>query len=255
VAESVLPASGRIVVVEDDPVQARAIAAILHHEGFAVDVAANASEGLQRVLSAPPPDLVLLDVMLPDVSGLEVARRLRAGTDVPIILLTSRRQEVDKVVGLEAGADDYVTKPYSAAELLARIRAHLRRSRRAAAQSTPQPASGFRVGALAIDLGTREVRRAEHTIQLTAREFDLLRVLAEAAGRVVERQQILTGVFGPEFFGDERMLDTYVRRLRKKVEADPEHPRYVHTVRGVGYRLADLGASGDGNTEQASAQL
>jgi two-component system alkaline phosphatase synthesis response regulator PhoP len=242
VAESVLPASGRIVVVEDDPVQARAIAAILHHEGFAVDVAANAVEGLQRVLSPPPPDLVLLDVMLPDVSGLEVARRLRAGTDVPIILLTSRRQEVDKVVGLEAGADDYVTKPYSAAELLARIRAHLRRSRRAA-QSTPQTASGFRVGALAIDVGTREVRRAEQPILLTAREFDLLRVLAEAAGRVVDRQQILTGVFGPEFFGDERMLDTYVRRLRKKVEVDPEHPRYVHTVRGVGYRLADLNES------------
>ena len=178
--------------------------------------------------------------MLPDLSGLEVARRLRAGTDVPIILLTSRRQEVDKVVGLDAGADDYVTKPYSAAELLARIRAQLRRSRRGGAgQGAPRAGAGFQVGALTIDLGTREVRRADHAIHLTAREFDLLRVLAEAAGRVVERQQILTGVFGPDFFGDERMLDTYVRRLRKKVEVDPEHPRYLHTVRGVGYRLAE----------------
>jgi DNA-binding response OmpR family regulator len=238
VAEPALPPSGRIVVVEDDPVQARAIAAILHHEGFAVDIATTAAEGVQRVTGTPPADLVLLDVMLPDLSGLEVARRLRAGTDVPIILLTSRRQEVDKVVGLDAGADDYVTKPYSAAELLARIRAQLRRSRRAV-QSAPRAEAGFHVGALSIDLGTREVRRADHTIHLTAREFDLLRVLAEAAGRVVERQQILTGVFGPHFFGDERMLDTYVRRLRKKVEVDPEHPRYLHTVRGVGYRLAD----------------
>jgi DNA-binding response OmpR family regulator len=238
VAEPALPPSGRIVVVEDDPVQARAIAAILHHEGFAVDIATTAAEGVQRVTGTPPADLVLLDVMLPDLSGLEVARRLRAGTDVPIILLTSRRQEVDKVVGLDAGADDYVTKPYSAAELLARIRAQLRRSRRAV-HSAPRAEAGFHVGALSIDLGTREVQRGDHTIHLTAREFDLLRVLAEAAGRVVERQQILTGVFGPHFFGDERMLDTYVRRLRKKVEVDPEHPRYLHTVRGVGYRLAD----------------
>lgn len=240
-AESALPASGRIVVVEDDPVQARAIAAILHHEGFIVDVAATAAEGIQRVLSPPPADLVLLDVMLPDVSGMEVARRLRVGTDVPIILLTSRRQEIDKVVGLEAGADDYVTKPYSPAELLARIRAHLRRSQRAA-HSAPRATTGFRVGAISIDLSTREVRRDDRAIHLTAREFDLLRVLAEAAGGVTERQQILTSVFGPDFFGDERMLDTYVRRLRKKIEVDPDHPRYLHTVRGVGYRLAEVAA-------------
>jgi len=241
VADPALPPSGRIVVIEDDPVQARAIEAILHHEGFAVEVAPTASEGMQLVISPTPPDLVLLDVMLPDLSGLEVARRLRAGTDVPIVLLTSRREEVDKVVGLEAGADDYVTKPYSAAELLARIRAHLRRSRRAGS-GTPRASSGFQVGALAIDLGTREVRRGEQAIQLTPREFDLLRVLAEAAGRVVDRQNILSGVFGPGYFGDERMLDTYIRRLRKKVEVDPEHPRYLHTVRGVGYRLVELDA-------------
>jgi DNA-binding response OmpR family regulator len=179
--------------------------------------------------------------MLPDLRGLEVARRLRAGTDVPIILLTSCRDEVDKVVGLDSDADDYVTKPYSAAELLARIRAHLRRSRRAGG-GVSRPSSRFEVGALTIDVGTREVRRADQPIQLTPREFDLLRVLAEAAGRVVDRQQILNGVFGPGFFGDERMLDTYMRRLRKKVEVDPEHPRYLHTVRGVGYRLAELDA-------------
>jgi DNA-binding response OmpR family regulator len=241
VAEPALPSSGRIVVIEDDPVQASAITAILHHEGFRVDVAATAAEGVRRVGDAPV-DLVLLDVMLPDLSGLEVARRLRASTDVPIVLLTSRRDEVDKVVGLEAGADDYVTKPYSAAELLARIRAHLRRSRRTGAGS-PRQSNGLRAGALVIDLGTREVRRADQPIQLTPREFDLLRILAEAAGRVVERQQILTSLFGPDFFGDERMLDTYVRRLRKKLEVDPDHPRYLHTVRGVGYRLAELDVS------------
>ena len=242
--EPTLPPSGRIVVIEDDPVQARAIAAILHHEGFRVDIAVNAAEGVQRVSGPPPADLVLLDVMLPDLSGLEVARRLRAEHDVPIILLTSRRQEVDKVVGLDAGADDYVTKPYSPAELLARVRAHLRRSRRAG-QSGRRPTSGLQVGALEIDPGTREVRRADQTIQLTAREFDLLRLLAEADGRVVDRQQILTQLFGTEYFGDERMLDTYVRRLRKKIEVDPDHPRYVHTVRGVGYRLAELSAVDD----------
>src|SRR5215472_10720486 len=155
-AESALSSSGRIVIVEDDPVQARAINAILHHEGFAVDVAATAADGIRRISEPPPVDLVLLDVMLPDLSGLEVARRLRASTEVPIILLTSRREEVDKVVGLEAGADDYVTKPYSPAELLARIRAHLRRSRRAAtAQATPATSSGYRIGSLSIDLGTR----------------------------------------------------------------------------------------------------
>ncbi|HET6318777.1 MAG TPA: response regulator transcription factor [Chloroflexota bacterium] len=240
-AEPALPSSARIVVVEDDPVQASAITVILRHEGFAVEVAATAAEGLQRVNGVPPADLVLRDVMLPDLRGLEVARRLRAGTDVPIILLTSCRDEVDKVVGLDSDADDYVTKPYSAAELLARIRAHLRRSRRAGG-GVSRPSSRFEVGALTIDVGTREVRRADQPIQLTPREFDLLRVLAEAAGRVVDRQQILNGVFGPGFFGDERMLDTYMRRLRKKVEVDPEHPRYLHTVRGVGYRLAELDA-------------
>jgi DNA-binding response OmpR family regulator len=234
-----LPPSARIVVIEDDPVQARAITAILHHEGFQVTVAATAAEGVQWVTASPPADLVLLDVMLPDLSGLEVARRLRAGTDVPIILLTSRRDEIDKVIGLEAGADDYVTKPYSVAELLARIRAHLRRSRRAGSGTPRVGSPGYQVGALAIDPGTREVRRDYEAIQLTPREFDLLRVLAEASGRVVDRQRILDGVFGPGYFGDERMLDTYVRRLRKKIEVDPEHPRYVHTVRGVGYRLAE----------------
>jgi DNA-binding response OmpR family regulator len=244
VAEPALPPSGRIVVIEDDPVQARAITAILHHEGFLVQVAATAAEGVHAVTLPPAADLVLLDVMLPDLSGLEVARRLRAETEVPIILLTSRRDEIDKVIGLEAGADDYVTKPYSAAELLARIRAHLRRSRRAGSGTPRDRASGYRVGALAIDPGTREVRRDDATIQLTPREFDLLRVLAEASGRVVDRQHILNGVFGPGFFGDERMLDTYIRRLRKKIEIDPEHPRYVHTVRGVGYRLAEPEAVG-----------
>ena len=177
------------------------------------------------------------------LSGLEVARRLRAGTDVPIILLTSRRDEIDKVIGLEAGADDYVTKPYSAAELLARIRAHLRRSRRAGSGTPRVGSPGYQVGALAIDPGTREVRRDYETIQLTPREFDLLRVLAEASGRVVDRQHILDGVFGPGISGTSDA--GYVRQaVAKKIEVDPEHPRYVHTVRGVGYRLAEPEAVG-----------
>lgn len=238
-AEPALPASGRILVIEDDPVQARALLAILNHEGFAVEAASTAAQGLSRATGAPPTDLVLLDVMLPDMSGVEIARRLRARTEVPIILLTTRQQEIDKVVGLDAGADDYITKPFSPAELLARIRALLRRHRPAAVGIRGSDRDVLQVGLLSIDLGTHEVRRADQEIPLTGREFDVLRVLAEADGRVMPRKLILDAVWGQEFFGDERMLDTYIRRLRKKLEVDSEHPRYVQTVRGVGYRLVE----------------
>ena len=237
-AEPPLPPSGRILVIEDDLVQARALLAILNHEGFAVESASTAAQGLRRATGVPPTDLVILDVMLPDMSGVELARRLRACTEVPIILLTSRQQEVDKVVGLDAGADDYITKPFSAAELLARIRALLRR-RRPAAHGPQGGPDVLHVGSLTIDLGTHEVRRADQKIPLTVREFDVLRVLAEAHGRVMARKLILAAVWGQDFFGDDRMLDTYVRRLRKKLEVDSEHPRYVQTVRGVGYRLIE----------------
>ncbi len=229
-------ASGRVVVVEDDPLQAESLAFILRQEGYVVELASTGAEALAIARSQPAPDTVLLDVALPDLSGVEVARRLRAGSNVPIIMLTARRNEIDKITGLDAGADDYVTKPFSHGELLARIRAQIRR----APSGANAPGEGvYTIGTLRIDTGMRRLTREERVIDVSAREFDILRLLAEAAGRVVERQQLFANVWGPSFYGDERALDVYVRMIRKKIEPDPGHPIYLHTVRGVGYRLAE----------------
>ncbi|HEV7663463.1 MAG TPA: response regulator transcription factor [Chloroflexota bacterium] len=232
------PASGRVVVVEDDPLQAESLAFILRQEGYDVELAATGAEGLAIARGQPPPDTVLLDVALPDLSGVEVARRLRAGSNVPIIMLTARRNEIDKITGLDAGADDYVTKPFSHGELLARIRAHIRRGPVNAAAPGVAAHGLYAVGGLHIDTGMRRLSRDGRIIDVSAREFDILRLLAEAAGRVVERQQLFATVWGPSFYGDERALDVYVRMIRKKIEPDPSQPMYLHTVRGVGYRLA-----------------
>jgi DNA-binding response OmpR family regulator len=230
--------SGRVVVVEDDPLQAESLAFILRQEGYIVDLASTGAEALIIARTQPAPDTILLDVALPDLSGIEVARRLRAGSNVPIIMLTARRNEIDKITGLDAGADDYVTKPFSHGELLARIRAQIRR-----APTTPLAADTthgvFTIGQLRLDTGVRRVTREERVIEVSAREFEILRRLAEAAGRVVERQQLFTSVWGPSFYGDERALDVYIRMIRKKIEPDPSRPVYLHTVRGVGYRLAE----------------
>src|SRR5947209_9382947 len=234
------PASGRVVVVEDDPLQAESLAFILRQEGYVVELASTGAEALIVARSQPPPDTVLLDVALPDLSGVEVARRLRAGSNVPIIMLTARRNEIDKITGLDAGADDYVTKPFSHGELLARIRAQIRRGPTAAAVAAGDAAHGvYTIGALRIDTGMRRLTRGDRVIDVSAREFDILRLLAEAAERVVERQQLFASVWGPSFFGDERALDVYIRMIRKKIEPDPSSPMYLHTVRGVGYRLAE----------------
>src|SRR3979490_756941 len=230
--------SGRVVVVEDDPLQAEALAFILRQEGYIVDLAATGAEALAFARTQPPPDTVLLDVALPDLSGIEVARRLRAGSNVPIIMLTARRNEIDKITGLDAGADDYLTKPFSHAELLARIRAQIRRG--LVGSTASEVAHGvYTIGALRIDTGMRRLTRGERLIDVSAREFDILRLLAEAAGRVVERHQLFASVWGPSFFGDERALDVYIRMIRKKIEPDPSSPMYLHTVRGVGYRLSE----------------
>src|SRR3982751_1157965 len=232
------PASGRVIVVEDDPLQAESLAFILRQEGYVVELAATGAEALAVARSEPVPDTVLLDVALPDLSGVEVARRLRAGSNVPIIMLTARRNEIDKITGLDAGADDYVTKPFSHGELLARIRAQIRRN---PAAGGPSDASNgvFSIGGLRVDTGMRRLSRDGRVIDVSAREFDILRLLAEAAGRVVERQQLFASVWGPSFYGDERALDVYIRMIRKKIEPDPGHPTFLPTVRGVGYRLAE----------------
>jgi DNA-binding response OmpR family regulator len=229
--------SARVIVVEDDPLQAESLAFILRQEGYVVDLASTGAEALAMARTQPGPDTVLLDVALPDLSGVEVARRLRATSNVPIIMLTARRNEIDKITGLDAGADDYVTKPFSHGELLARIRAQIRRG-----PSLPSPEMAnavYTVGQLRLDTGMRRVSRAERVIDVSAREFEILRHLAEAGGRVVERQHLFASVWGPTFFGDERALDVYIRMIRKKIEPDPSRPIYLHTVRGVGYRLAE----------------
>jgi len=153
-------------------------------------------------------------------------------------MLTARRNEIDKITGLDAGADDYVTKPFSHGELLARIRAQIRRNP-VGAPTADATHGVYVVGGLRLDAGMRRLTRDERVIELSAREFDILRLLAEAVGRVVERQQLFASVWGPSFFGDERALDVYIRMIRKKVEPDPSRPIYLHTVRGVGYRLAE----------------
>jgi DNA-binding response OmpR family regulator len=234
--------SGRVVVVEDDPLQAESLAFILRQEGYIVDLASSGAEALIVARSQPAPDTVLLDVALPDLSGVEVARRLRAGSNVPIIMLTARRNEIDKITGLDAGADDYVTKPFSHGELLARIRAQIRRSPTATVAAETSHGV-YTIGQLRLDAGMRRVTREEKVIDVSAREFEILRRLAEAAGRVVERHQLFTSVWGPTFYGDERALDVYIRMIRKKIEPDPSRPMYLHTVRGVGYRLAEERAS------------
>jgi len=226
--------SGRVVVVEDDPLQAESLAFILRQEGYLVELASTGVEALALIRTQGPPDVVLLDVALPDLSGVEVARRLRSGSSVPIIMLTARRNESDKITGLDAGADDYVTKPFTPGELLARIRAQIRR------KPVADAAHGvYGIGRLHIDIGRRRLTRDGRAIVLSAREFDIVRLLAEAAGRVVERQTLFATVWGPSFYGDERALDVYIRMIRKKIEPDPGQPIYLRTVRGVGYRLAE----------------
>jgi DNA-binding response OmpR family regulator len=225
--------SAKILLVDDDPLLVDSLGYILRQEGYAVVTAGTGSEALECA-ARDEPDLVLLDLALPDLSGVEVCRRLQVGSGSPIIMLTARRQESDKIVGLDAGADDYVTKPFATGELLARVRAGLRRGRRSGSGA----GDAIQVGGLVVDVPAHRVSVDGRTVELSAREFELLRLLAESAGRVVTRRKLFDTVWGPEFYGDERALDVYIRLLRKKVEPDPDRPTYITTVRGVGYRLA-----------------
>jgi DNA-binding response OmpR family regulator len=224
--------SGTVLVVEDDATLASALRYNLEKAGYTALVAADGSRGLE-LMRRERPSLVLLDVMLPGMDGLEVCRRIRAESTVPIIMLTARVEEIDRVVGLEVGADDYVTKPFSVRELVARVRAALRRAQmQPDEEGASRPAS---FGSITIDPARREVLRDGEPLALKPKEFDLLWYFVRNPGRVFTREQLLERVWGYDFAGTNRTVDVHIRWLREKIEEDPAHPRHLRTSRGAGY--------------------
>lgn len=228
--------SARILVAEDDPKQANLIRVYLERDGHSVLVVGDGRRALEHS-RARRPDLLVLDVMLPGVDGFDACRILRAESDVPILLVTARSTEDDKLLGLDIGADDYVTKPFSPRELAARVRALLRR----AGKVTPGADVTRSVGDLEIDPARFEVRVGGRPVVLTAKEFGILEVLAAEPGRVFTRAQIIDRAFGFDHYVLERTVDAHVMNLRRKIETDPAEPRYVQTVYGRGYRLTEAG--------------
>ena len=225
-----------ILVVDDDPWVRKLVRGYLERAGFAVAVAATGEEALAKFTSHPP-DLVVLDLMLPGMDGLDVARRIRSSSRVPIVILTARSTEDDRVLGLELGADDYVVKPFSARELEARVRAVFRRTEGRPSERRVAEAAGIRV-----DLDRREAWVDGRTVELTALEFDLLAFLVQHPGRAFTRLELLEAVRGSSFASFERAVDSHIKRLRKKIEAVPETPTRIVTVYGVGYKLPTTGS-------------
>ncbi|MGL4172914.1 MAG: response regulator [Actinomycetota bacterium] len=226
----------RILIVEDEESFSDPLSYLLRKEGYEVSIAADGEAALTTFAQSGA-DLVLLDLMLPGVPGIEVCRRLRTQASVPIIMLTAKDSEIDTVVGLELGADDYVTKPYSSRELLARITAVLRRQGAAVEQDTDL----LEAGPIRMDVDRHQVAVRGHQIVLPLKEFELLEVLLRNAGRVLPRAQLIDRVWGSDYVGDTKTLDVHVKRLRAKVEEDPGNPALLLTVRGLGYKLAGNG--------------
>jgi DNA-binding response OmpR family regulator len=230
----------RVLVVDDEPQIRTMLRAYLQAEGYAVHEAATGAEALRQATGSAltVPDIVLLDVGLPDLDGLDVLRQLRKTSDVYVILVTARSEEVDKLVGLGVGADDYITKPFSPREVVARVKTVLRRMR-APSAPRPDPDSDrlHEFDGLIIDEHRREVTAAGHPVTLSALEFDLLLALADSPGRVFSRTQLLEKVWGYDFFGDERVVDVHIRSMRKALGDDAAAPKVIGTVRGVGYRF------------------
>jgi two-component system KDP operon response regulator KdpE len=235
-----MSAKATILVVDDEPHVVRLVQANLQASGYRVLTAGEGRAALETV-EEQSPDLVLLDLMMPGLDGYEVCRRIREHSDVPIIMLTARGAEVDKIAGLDAGADDYLTKPFGAGELLARVRAVLRRSRGADAVRNAPP---FQSGDLRIDFGRHEVTVGGRPVELSATEYRLLATLARNADRVMLHEELLREVWGPEYRDEVQYLRVYIRYLRKKLEADPSRPRLILTQQGAGYRLATLPPAG-----------
>jgi DNA-binding response OmpR family regulator len=224
----------KILVVDDEPNIREVVELYLRRDGHTVVAAADGEEAL-RLYQQTEPDLVVLDLMLPKVSGLEVCRRIQAGERVPVVMLTARGEEEDRIVGLGIGADDYVVKPFSPRELAARVEAVLRRVNEARAGSGDEKSMVF--GDLRIDPGAREVTIRDAPVTLTAREFDLLHHMASHPKRVFTRDHLMETVWGYAFAGDTSTVTVHIRRLREKIEPDPARPRYLQTVWGVGYRF------------------
>ena len=226
-------AGSRILVVDDEPHIVELVRYNLAQEGFAVSVAYDGHEAIAKA-KQDAPDLVILDLMLPYVDGLEVCRHIRKESSVPILMLTAKHGERERVIGLELGADDYVTKPFSPRELVARVRAILRRTAREAQRPAATPIA---VGGLVLDPTTHEVRLNGRPVDLTTKEFDLLRLLLSHPNRVFTRDFLLEHIWGYDYFGSTRTVDMHISRLREKIEDAPNTPTYIMTVRGVGYKL------------------
>jgi len=224
----------RILLVDDEPLIIDSLSYSLEREGFEVNSAMDGSQALESVEQYKP-DLIVLDLLLPDISGFEVCRRLRENHTTPVIMLTALGEEIDRVQGLEVGADDYLAKPFSFRELLARVRATLRRVELDRIAKHEQPVT---LKDLSLDPIARRFFKKKQELQLSAREFDLLSTLMNNAGRAMSRDELLQQVWGDEWIGDPRTLDVHVRWLRLKVEDDPAIPKYIQTVRGFGYRFA-----------------
>ncbi len=228
----------RVLIVEDDKAMRDMVGYALADEGMEVEAVGDGESALEVFSSSGPFDLVVLDVMLPGVDGITVCKELTSKSDVPVIMLTARDDETSVVVGLEVGADDYVTKPFSHRELVSRVRATLRRRRIDARASTQQERIEF--PGLVIDLTRRRVVAQGRPVELTAAQFNIITLLASHPGRIYSRGQLMATVWGTDFSGDSRAADMQIRNIREKIEPDPKNPRYVLTARGMGYKFAEI---------------
>jgi two-component system response regulator RegX3 len=224
----------RILIVEDEASFSEALAFLLTKEGFETAIAEDGRQAI-NMFNADGADLILLDLMIPEVPGVEVCRTIRTQSQVPIIMLTAKDAEIDKVVGLELGADDYVTKPYSSRELIARIKAVLRRGQ--GEDGSNQDQDLLEVGPIRLNIGKHQVFVSGNPVALPLKEFELLEFLMRNSGRVLTRSQLIDRVWGGDYYGDTKTLDVHIKRLRAKVEADPANPILIQTIRGLGYKL------------------
>jgi two-component system response regulator RegX3 len=223
----------RILLVEDEPSLVETVRYALEREGFIVDIARDGRVALDRFAEVEP-DLVILDLMLPAVSGLDVCRRIRGSSTVPIVMVTAKDSEADKVAGLELGADDYVTKPFSVRELVSRVRAHLRRSQMVAPSANGSLLSG---GPVRMDVDRHEVLVDGATVSFPPKEFELLETFLRSPGRLLTRELLIQRIWGDDYVGDTKTLDVHVKRVRQKIERDPHEPEWLLTVRGLGYKF------------------